>query len=417
VASLPPPPPPSPPSPPPPPPAASLWAHKMRSILTLLGVVIGVTSVITIVSLINGANRYVAEKVFNLGADVFVLARGPAVILDVDTLLETQRRKKITYDDFQALERNCRRCRDVGASAGRIAEVKHGGNSIVDVGIRGWTPAMPRIFDIELAGGRHILEPDLQRAAPVAVIGWDIREHLFAGIDPIGRELRIGNDVYEVIGIGRKLGTALGQSRDNYVIIPLRTWQKAYGTESSLRIWGKGHRPEDLDAVIDEVRQLMRGRRHVAYADPDDFSIETNQSFLDLWAGISAGFFAATLFIASIALVVGGIVIMNIMLVSVTERTAEIGLRKSVGARSGDILTQFLIESATVAGIGGAIGAAMGIALAKFVSLVTPFPSAIEPWSVLAGLVVATGVGLFFGIYPASKAARLDPVVAMRAAE
>jgi putative ABC transport system permease protein len=395
--------------------AASLWAHKMRSALTLLGVVIAVTCVIAIVSLINGANQYVAEKIFNLGADVFVLSRGPAVITDIDTLLETQKRKKLEYDDFLALERDCRRCRDVGASVGRIAEVRYGANSIVDVSIRGWTPAMPRIFDIELNAGRHILESDLQRAAPVAVIGWDIRENLFAGLDPIGKELRISNDVYEVIGVGRKLGAALGQSRDNYVIIPLRTWQKAYGAEQSIRIWGKGRRPEDLDAVMDEVRQLMRGRRHVAYTAPDDFTIENNQSFLDLWAGISSGFFAVMLFISSIALVVGGIVIMNIMLVAVTERTAEIGLRKSVGARSSDILTQFLVESATVAAIGGAIGATLGIGLAKFVSLVTPFPSAIEPWSVVAGLVMATGVGLFFGIYPASKAARLDPVVAMRA--
>jgi len=396
----------------------SLWAHKMRSVLTLLGVVIGVSAVIAVVSLVNGANTYVAEKIFNLGTDVFVLSRGPAVPLNIDDFLETQKRKKITLDDYYALRDLCRTCREVGASVNKTnTETKHGMNYLRDTNLRGWTPSMMRMFgdDFELTAGRHITESDMSRAAPVCAVGWDIVDNLFGGLDPLGRELRIDGEACEIVGIGKKLGSALGSSRDNWVIIPITTFQKTYGAKQSIRIFGKSYGTGALDATIDEIRQAMRGRHHLAYAASDDFVIETQESFLALWAGISSGFFAVTVSIASISLVVGGIVIMNIMLVSVTERTREIGLRKSVGARQSDILLQFLVESSTIAAIGGLWGVLLGVLLAKMVSWVTPLPSAIATWSVAAGLGVATGVGLFFGIYPASKAARLDPVVALRA--
>jgi len=396
--------------------AASLWAHKLRSVLTLLGVVIGVMSVIAVVSFINGLNSYVAEKVFNLGTDVFVVSRGPSIITNIDDFQETQRRKKLTLDDYAALRENCRSCRMVGATLGRgNAEVKYGMNYLRDIRLRGWTPLMVEIYDVELHSGRHLTETDNRSASPLCTVGWDIVENLFPGLDPVGRELRIDGQVYEVVGVGKKLGSALGQSRDNWVMIPIHTFQKHYGTEQSVRIWVKAESPAAIDRTTDEVRQLMRGRRQLAYHTKDDFVIETNDSFLAIWASISSAFFGVTVAIASISLVVGGIVIMNIMLVSVTERTSEIGLRKSLGARQQDILMQFLIESGTIAAIGGAWGVLGGILLAKLVSWVTPLPSAIEMWSVVAGLVVATSVGLFFGIYPASKAAKLDPVVALRA--
>ncbi len=394
--------------------AASLWAHKLRSLLTLLGVVIGVSAVIAVVSLINGANSYVAEKVFNLGTDVFLISRGPSVITDIDAFLETQKRKKLTLEDYEAVRQACTLCRDLGATASALAEVEYGASSVRDSNIRGWTPSMARIYDVELTAGRHLNEADMQRAAPLCVIGWEVAENLFPSTDPLGKEIRVGNHVFEVVGVGKKLGSALGQSRDNWVMIPLRTFQKIYGTEQSLRIWGKAISPAQLAPAQDQARQILRARRHVPYGQPDDFVIETNESFLALWGGISSAFFGVVVVIASISLVVGGIVIMNIMLVSVTERTQEIGLRKSVGARRSDILAQFLVESATVAAIGGLLGVGLGIGWAKLVSLLSPFPSTIELWSVIAGLVVATSVGLFFGIYPASKAARLDPVVAMR---
>jgi putative ABC transport system permease protein len=302
----------------------------------------------------------------------------------------------------------------VGASTSRRVDVKYGMNYVRDSGLRGNTPSLFRIGDLEVSAGRFLNEADDQRAAPVCVIGWDIVDNLFTGIDPIGKELRIDGDMYQIVGVAKKQGSALGNSRDNWVTIPLRAFQKAYGSEQSLRIWGKAGTPERLDRTMDEVRQVMRARRHVPYRDKDDFHIDTNQSFLTLWAGISTAFFGVTVAIASVSLVVGGIVIMNIMLVSVTERTREIGLRKSMGARRHDILVQFLIEASTIAGIGGLFGVVTGIVLAKFVSLLTDFPSAIELWAVVMGLVVSTAVGLFFGIYPASKAARLDPVVALR---
>jgi putative ABC transport system permease protein len=394
--------------------ASSLWAHKLRSVLTLLGVVIGVMSVIAVVSLINGANNYVAEKLFNLGADVFLVNRGPTIITNIDDFLETQKRKKLTLEDYEAVLEQCRNCQEVGASVNKPADVKYGMNYVRDSFMRGWTPSMARIYDIELTMGRHVNHSDMMRAAPVCVVGWDIVDNLFVGVDPIGKEIRVDGDTYQIIGVAKKLGTALGQSRDNWVLVPVSTFQKAYGTEQSIRIWGKSYSAANIEVAKDEVRQIMRGRRHLKYNDKDDFVIDTNQSFLALWADISTWFFTVVVTISSISLVVGGIVIMNIMLVSVTERTREIGLRKSLGARRSDILVQFLIESGTIAAIGGMWGVLLGICVAQLVAWLSPFPSRIETWSVVAGLLVSTSVGLFFGIYPAAKAARLDPVVALR---
>ena len=396
--------------------SASLWTHKLRSILTLLGVVIGVTSVIAVVSFINGLNSYIAEKVFNLGADVFLVNRGPIIPLDIDAFLEAEKRKKFTMEDYEAVRDTCRSCAEVGAATRNpTAEVKFGTNYLRDSILRGWTTSMPRIYDAELTSGRQITDADLRAAAHVCTVGWDIVDNLFVGTDPIGKEIRVNGEPCEIIGLGKKLGSALGQSRDNWVIMPLTLVQKKYGSREDIRIWGKSRGTERLQETIDEVRQILRARRHVAYNAKDDFVVETSKSFLSLWAGISSAFFGVVVAIASVSLIVGGIVIMNIMLVSVTERTREIGLRKSVGARRSDILMQFLIESSTIAAIGGFWGVVFGILLAKFVSWVTPLPSDIQLWPVLAGLLMATSVGLFFGIYPASKAARLDPVVALRA--
>jgi putative ABC transport system permease protein len=396
--------------------SASLWAHKLRSALTLLGVVIGVMSVVAVVSFINGLNSYVAEKIFNLGADVFLVNRGPTIVATIDDYLMTQKRRKFTLEDYQAVRDACRGCLEVGASLNHTnAEIKYGTNYLKDTNARGWTPSMTRLYDVDLTAGRHITDADLSRAAPVCTVGWDIVDNLLAGTDPLGRTIRVDGVECRVIGVGKKLGSALGQSRDNWVILPITTFQKEYGNQQSLRIWGKANGPERLDSTMDEVRQVLRGRRHLAYGAKDDFVIETNQSFLALWAGLTSAFFGVTVVIASISLVVGGIVIMNIMLVSVTERTSEIGLRKSVGARRRDILLQFLIEASTLSAIGGIWGILLGVLLAKLVSWVTPLPSAIETWSIVLGFLMATSVGLFFGIYPASRAARLDPVVALRA--
>jgi putative ABC transport system permease protein len=392
----------------------NLWTHKMRSVLTLLGVVIGVTAVIAVVSLVSGLNRYVADKVVGLGADVFMINRSPSIITDITQWEDAQKRRKFHYDDYLWLRDACRSCVAVGGQLAKRGQVKYGTNDLDDTQVIGFTHEMPEINARELSQGRYITQLDDSRGAPVCDVGFDIVDKLLPGTDPIGKELRVDTSVCEIIGVGKKRGSVMGQSQDNWVIIPLTTYQRMYATDDSVRLWVKADGTAALPATMDEVRLLTRGRRHVAYRDPDDFSMETNASFLSLWSSISGTFFGVTIGIASISLIVGGIVIMNIMLVSVTERTREIGLRKSLGARQADIRTQFLIESSTIATIGGICGVIFGILVAEIISLTTPLPSSVQIWSVLMGLIVATSVGLFFGVYPATKAARLDPVVALR---
>jgi len=394
---------------------SSLWAHKLRSILTLIGVVIGVTSVIAVVSLINGANQYVATRVFRLGADVFGLSKQPSIITNVDDFLAFQKRKRITYEDFEAVKELCLSCKDVGAALGGRIEAKSGLNSLKDTNLRAWTPQMAELYDVDLVSGRHITDTDLRDSAPVCVIGNDLVDNLMPGVDPIGKEIRWNNTPCQVIGLGKKEGSSLGTSLDNWIILPLTTYNKQNGNQQdSLRVTCRAGSAANIQVSVDEVRQIMRGRHHLPYEKKDDFAVETSDSFLALWKDISGTFFVVTIGIASISLVVGGIVIMNIMLVSVTERTREIGVRKAIGARRSDILMQFLIEASTIAAIGGALGVIFGVLLAKIVSWVSPLPSAVQLWSVLGGLFVALSVGLFFGTYPASKAAKLDPVEALR---
>jgi putative ABC transport system permease protein len=394
---------------------SSLWAHKLRSILTLLGVVIGVAAVIAVVSLINGANQYVATRVFRLGADVFGLSKQPSIITNVDDWLEFQKRKRIDTEDYQAVKELCKSCKGIGASLGGRVEVRSGLNSLKDTNLRAWTPEMAELYDVDLVEGRHTTDADLQSASPACVIGMDIVDNLMPGLDPVGREIRWNNFPCTVIGVGKKEGSSLGTSQDNWIILPLTTYQKDEGTQTdSLRVTIRAGSAAKIQDTVDEVRQIMRGRRHLAFSAKDDFAIETSDSFLSLWKDISSSFFVVTIAIASISLVVGGIVIMNIMLVSVTERTREIGVRKALGARRGDILLQFLIESSTISVIGGAIGVVGGVLVAKVVSIVSPLPASVQLWSVLGGLIVALSVGLFFGTYPASKASKLDPVEALR---
>lgn len=394
---------------------ASLWAHKLRSVLTLLGVVIGVMSVIAVVSVVNGLNRYVAEKVFNLGADVILISRGPLVTMNIDQYQETQKRRKFRLDDYEWVRDNCRTCVEVGADANRPSgQVKYGTQYLSDTRVFGWTPEMPQLYDYELAVGRHINQTDVTTAAPVCTVGYDVVDGLFPGVDPMGKEIRVDTGTCQIIGVGKKIGSVMGQSRDDWLILPITTFQRTYGADDSLVIWVKSDGTKAIEPTMDEVRLLLRAKRHVPVQADDDFVQETNDSFLSLWSSISGAFFGVTIAIASISLVVGGIVIMNIMLVSVTERTHEIGLRKSLGARQSDIRLQFLMESATLSAIGGVLGVCLGILLAKVVTWTTALPSDIQVWSVILGLIMATSVGLFFGVYPAAKAARLDPVVALR---
>jgi putative ABC transport system permease protein len=394
----------------------SLWANKLRSVLTLLGVVIGVGAVIAVVTFVSGINDYVAKKIFNLGADVFIVSKMSAVETNVDRFLEAEKRKNIDMDDYQAVREACRHCDYVGALMNGTARVKRNEQSIEDTTVQGITPSIATILDTDLTSGRMVNETDLNNHLQVAVVGADIVEHLLTGLDPLGQEIKVNGWTYQVIGVGKKKGKTLGQSADNYVMIPITAYLKQYGSHNnSIEVWGKASATgAPLNEAIDEARVAMRAHRHDQLGKDDSFEIETNASLLGIWSGLSNTFFMATIGIAAVSLVVGGIVIMNIMLVSVTERTREIGIRKALGARRDDVLLQFLIESVILALLGGALGVLSGVLIAEVVTAIIGMPSSIKLWAVAAGLTVAASVGVFFGVYPARKAARLDPIVALR---
>ncbi len=394
----------------------SLWANKLRSVLTLLGVVIGVASVIAVVTLVNGANTYVATKFTSYGADVFTVSKMPQLITSSEDYQRFQKRKNVLLPDYEYVKENCRRCTGIGAQQARLGKLVRGTQSVTDASIRGYTWQMPSLQNLNIMQGRGFTETDEEHASHVAIIGTDIEDHLFAGIDPLGQELRVDGAPYTVIGVSEKQGSTFGASQDNWVGVPLTAFQKSYGTSKTLTIYVKaGSAGPVLESAADEVRVLVRSQRHDPPGAPDSFELDTNNTLVGFFSTITKSFGAVAGAIALISLVVGGIVIMNIMLVSVTERTREIGIRKALGARPQDILMQFLIESGMMALVGGAIGVIGGIAVAQVVTALVGFPSVIALWSVLAGLVMATSTGVFFGVYPARKAAQLDPIVALRA--
>ena len=395
----------------------SLWANKLRSVLSVLAIVIGVGAVIAVVTFVLGIDRYVAEKVFNLGADVFIVFKVSPAVTNVDHFLDGEKRKDLTMDDYQAVLEGCRHCDYVGATLRNASgHVKYAEQSISDTTVQGITPSMAPIYDTDLSAGRMLNETDLENRSAVAVVGTDITEHLMPGVDPLGREIRLDGWTYQVIGVGKKKGKTLGQTLDNYVMIPITAYLKQYGAHnSSVNISGKAASAGvTLNEAIDESRVALRAHRHDRAGEGDTFDIETNASLLGIWTNFSTTFFMATIGIACISLVVGGIVIMNIMLVAVTERTREIGIRKALGARRGDVLMQFLIESVVLALVGGMAGVLSGVSFAKAVTLLIGMPSATPLWSIATGLFVAASVGVFFGVYPARKAAKLDPIAALR---
>jgi putative ABC transport system permease protein len=394
----------------------SLWANKLRSVLTLLGVVIGVASVIAVVTLVNGANTYVTTKFSRYGADVFTVSKMPQIITSPEDYQRYQKRKDILFPDFQYVAANCSRCVGIGAQQAVTGKIVRGTQSTTDTSIRGYTWQMPLLQNLAIAQGRGFTEADEEHASHVAIIGTDIQDHLFEGVDPLGQELRVDGTPYTVIGISEKQGSTFGASQDNWVAVPLTAFQKSYGTAKTLTIYIKaGSAGDVLDSAADEVRVLVRSRRHDAPGSPDDFELDENNTLVGFFSIITNSFGAVAGGIALISLVVGGIVIMNIMLVSVTERTREIGIRKALGARPRDIMVQFLIESGTMALVGGAFGVLGGIIVAQLITIVAGFPSTVALWSVLVGLLMATSTGVFFGVYPARKAAMLDPIVALRA--
>ncbi len=394
----------------------SLWANKLRSVLTLLGVVIGVASVIAVVTLVNGANTYVTTKFSSYGADVFTVSRMPQLITSSEDYERFQKRKNILFDDYKYVRDNCKLCLGLGAQQTSIGKVVRGTQSVTDSQIRGYTWQMPSLQNLNIEQGRGFTETDEDHASHVAIIGTDIQDHLFAGVDPLGQELRVDGESYTVVGVSEKQGSTFGASQDNWVGVPLPAYQKSYGTSKSVTIYIKaGAAGPVLENAADEVRVLMRARRHDAPGSPDDFELDTNNTLVGFFSTITKSFGAVAGAIALISLVVGGIVIMNIMLVSVTERTREIGVRKAIGARRSDIIVQFLTEAVVLTVMGGILGLALGWVISRIAGMIFPnLPTAVPLWTAVMGVMVSVGVGLFFGIWPASRAARLDPVEALR---
>jgi putative ABC transport system permease protein len=394
----------------------SLWGNKMRSILTLLGVIIGVGSVITVVTLTNGAKQFVTSKINSYGAATITISKMPQTFITLEEYLSFQKRKDVTYDDYRAVLSDCTLCKSVGAQRHGTGKVVLGTKSTTDTDIRGWTWTMPALSNLNIELGRSFTQTEDDHSAAVAIVGADIVDNVIGAGDPIGKEIRVDGAPYTIIGVGERQGKMLGMSMDNWVAIPLTSFLHKYGMHVTMIIFvDAGAGGEVMEATADELRAIMRAQRHLAPSAPDAFSIDSSATFQNLLGKIINNFGAVVAAIATISLVIGGIVIMNIMLVAVTERTREIGVRKALGARRSDILMQFLIESATLALAGGLIGVAAGIVVAKVITLAISFPSEVEFWSILVSLFVSGSVGLFFGIYPAYKASALDPIAALRA--
>jgi putative ABC transport system permease protein len=388
----------------------------MRAALTVLGLTMGVATLMTVMTIVQGANVYVEQKIANLGTNVFRVARTPFAVVDFSIVVKALKNKTLRSDDLAAVKELCTSCELVGASASATLTLVRGDKEADDASILGYTPTMVEIDTRKLDQGRYFTETEDQHATYSCLIGSSVAEKLFPAVNPIGKTLRAGSLEFTVIGTFEKLGSVLGQDQDNFVIVPLTTWLKVRGTRSSLTLEIKASGGDDkFAAAQDEVRAILRTRRHDLPGQDDSFFIGTAQSYIALWQSISGSFFAVFVMVSSIAAIVGGIVIMNVMLVSVTERTREIGLRRALGATQKDVLRQFLTESLIQCLIGGAIGIGIGFACAEALRRFTAFPASVKLWVAVLGVVLSTAIGLFFGIYPARKAASLNPVDALRA--
>jgi putative ABC transport system permease protein len=386
----------------------ALKENKLRTFLTLLGNIVGTMSVIAVVSLIGGIDDYVREKVADEGSNVFTIERISFLeaITDLDAFLDAiARNKVIRLDDVNYLKNKVPSSTYIGSAINGRDKIIYGESYVENIRIKGRSSEYAMIENADLHMGRHI--------SLVAVIGWDVNERLFGDLDPIGRKIKIGSKHFRVIGVTKDMGTLFGESRNRFVYVPITAFLKMYGSRSSIEIKVKANDIRLLNQAVEEARVAMRIRHKLRPLDEDDFAISTSEQLVSLWQKISTSIFNALVFIASIALVIGGIVLMNVMLVSVTERTREVGIRKALGARRSNIIWQFIVESITLSLLGGIFGITFGFTIAAIISLVSPLPYVIAPWSIAAGIIVTFVIGLIFGTYPASKAARLDPVVAL----
>ena len=400
---------------------SSLRANKLRTGLTLIGIVVGVTAVIAVMTIINGLNETVAQTFSSQGSTVFTISKNPQIITSREDFIKFNRRKDVTHEDADAIGRLCTSCWRVGIAANAIETVKYANQKAENVRVRGVTPiTMFDIDGVDIDSGRIWTESEGESGREICVIGPDMLKNLFSDApadQAVGKEIRIDGRPYLVLGVLEPLGSIFGFSRDNVVYIPYSTYQKVYGARRSIVAFIQVRAAEQLEAAEDQVRTIMRNRRGRSMDDPDDegFSLETQDVFLDLYGQATSNIYYVTFGVAFVSLLVGGIVVMNIMLVSVTERTKEIGIRKAIGARRKDILSQFLIEAVVVTALGGAIGVGTGFGLAYVISALIGFPLLVSTLSAVLGVGVSSLVGIISGLWPAWRAAKLDPIEALRA--
>ena len=393
----------------------ALRAHKLRSFLTLLGVILAVATLVAVMSVVAGLNFYVADRVANLGANVYLVDRF-GIITSQDAWVKAQKRPLVTIDEYQRLRENMKTAANVAATDDRVMDVRSGNILLESTDLTGVTPNYAEIRNMNLSAGRFLTEGDDLHHSPVCFIGTDVLKKFFPTVDPIGKTIRAGTNTYEVVGVATEIGSAFGQSQDNYILIPFSTYYKDWHKQNDwLTIFVQAQNAEIMQASEDEARMLMRAWRHLPYDAPDNFAVFGSASIMALWNQITGNLFAVAVALTAVFLVVGGIVIMNIMLASVTERTREIGLRRSLGARRKHIVLQFMTESAVLAAVGGIMGLTLAYGIVALVRAVTPIPVKTPLSAVIISLSVSTAVGLFFGIYPAMRAAKLDPIEALRA--
>ena len=393
----------------------ALRAHKLRSFLTLLGVILAVATLVAVMSVVAGLNFYVADRVANLGANVYLVDRF-GIITSQDAWIKAQKRPLVTIDEYQRLRENMKTAANVAATDDRVMDVRSGNILLESTDLTGVTPNYAEIRNMNLGAGRFLTEGDDLHHAPVCFIGTDVLKKFFPTVDPIGKTIRAGTNTYEVVGVATEIGSAFGQSQDNYILIPFSTYYKDWHKQNDwLTIFVQAQNAEIMQASEDEARMFMRAWRHLPYDAPDNFAVFGSASIMALWNQITGNLFAVAVALTAVFLVVGGIVIMNIMLASVTERTREIGLRRSLGARRKHIVLQFMTESAVLAAVGGIMGLTLAYGIVALVRAATPIPVKTPLSAVIISLSVSTAVGLFFGIYPAMRAAKLDPIEALRA--
>jgi putative ABC transport system permease protein len=392
----------------------ALRAHKMRTFLTLLGVMLAVTTLVAVMSILNGLNLYVANKVANLGSNAYVLDR-IGIITNLEEWNKARKRPPLTIDDLDALRSGMKLASHVAGQQQTQADVRYGNSLSEDVEITGANPEFGEIRDMDAASGRMLTQIDEDHHSNVAVIGPDLVTKLFGNVDPVGKQIRAGQGEYEVVGVTTAKGSVLGQSQDNFVMIPLSTYRKELLTSGdSVSIFVSAISQKAMADSVDEARVILRSRHHLAYSKEDDFAVVQPSALMGLWQSLTGNVFGVAIWVTSIFLLVGGIVIMNIMLASVTERTREVGLRKSLGARRRHIVMQFLVESALLAASGGAVGVIIALVISAIVRGATSIPISTPIFAVVISLLLSTSVGLFFGIYPAVRASKLDPIEALR---